>query len=141
MLNARRVIAFCLLLGWLVAIGHVAIEHGSAVERDVHHELIGHDDDHDHHDDGEQEEEDHHHHDLLALAGGPFLKAAEHNALAPVWVPLHSALLERLTVILREAREQPVGLFDFGDSPPDSRASGWLLVVQTALQVRGPSLV
>ena len=99
-------------------------------------EFVGHDDDH--HDGGPEHDGDHHH-DLTAMAAGQFAKAAEHEALAPVWVPLYSALVERLTALLREAEESR-GAFADWHSPPDGRASGWLLVVQTALPVRGPSL-
>ena len=136
MSNARRVIARCLLLGWLFAIGHVATEHGEVVGNSAQVESAGHGNDHH---DGGPEHGGNHHHALTAVDAGQFAKAAEHKALAPVWVPLYSALVERLTAMLREAEESR-SVFDYRHSPPDRRASGWLLVVRTALPVRGPSL-
>ncbi len=91
-----------------------------------------------HHDDAPEHDGDHHH-DLSVMAAGHFAKAAEHKALAPVWVPLYSALVERLTAMSREAEESR-GAFEYQDSSRDEREAGWLHVVQTALPVRGPSL-
>ena len=132
MSNARRVITLCLLLGWLFAIGHVVTEHGAIVTAGVQVEPAG------HHDDGPDHDGDHHH-DLTVMAAGQLAKAAEHKALAPVWVPICSALVERLTAMLREAEESR-GAFEYRDSSRDEREAGWLHVVQTALPVRGPSL-
>ena len=67
------------------------------------------------------------------------MKYAGQIALAPVWVPLCDALAERLTATLREGRE-PRLRPACDHAPPDGRAFGWLLVCQTALPVRGPSL-
>jgi hypothetical protein len=135
--NACRVIAVFLLIGWLFAIGHLVIEHGSLAVGAGHQDEAGHQGGHPH--GGTEHDGDHHHHDLTALASAQFGKAFEQKNLAPVWVPLYRALLDRLAAIPPEANVQP-GRFDSGDSPPDERASGWLLVVHTALQVRGPSL-
>ena len=139
MRHAHRVIAFVILLGWLFATGHVALEHGGVADGGATHAQAADGTDHDHDDDGPAHDGDHHH-DLTALMGGQFAKAADHKTLAPVWVPLCSALMEGPTAMLREANESG-GNFDFGCAPPDARASGWLLVLQTALPVRGPSLV
>ena len=76
----------------------------------------------------------------MALADGQFIKSAEHQALAPLGVPLCGAQIEGLTAMLQEAANSRAN-FDYGGAPPDARASGWLLVLQTALPVRGPSLV
>ncbi len=67
------------------------------------------------------------------------MKSADQKALAPVWVPLFDGLSERVADLLREGRE-PRLLRTREHSPPDERAFGWLLVSQTALRVRGPSL-
>jgi hypothetical protein len=134
-----RIIAVLILLGWLFAAGHVALEHGGRADGGVAHAqaAAGHDDDHD--ESGPAHDGDHHH-DLVGLTGGQFTKTAEQRVLAPVWVPLYGALMEELTTVLREAVTSR-GNFDFGCAPPDARASGWLLVLQTARPVRGPSLV
>ncbi len=38
------------------------------------------------------------------MDGGQWMKAADHQTLAPVWVPLFDALAEQLTDMLREGR-------------------------------------
>ena len=73
------------------------------------------------------------------MDGGQWMKSAEHKTLAPVWVPLFDVLSKQLTGLLREVRE-PRLLRTREHAPPDERAFGWLLVSQTALRVRGPSL-
>ena len=135
MRSQHRILALLTLLGWLFAIGHVALEHGGVAADRLHHALAagGEDDDHDDHD-GQ-----HHHHDFTAMNGGASLKVTERQALAPVWAPLCDALVKRLTAMLREAGE-PRRLAGLEHSPPDERAGGWLLVCRTAQPIRGPSL-
>ena len=127
----HQLIAALTLLAWLGAGVHVAVEHvgegfGMAAHGEHHH-----DDD----DDDAPGDSDHHHHEI----GVAFAKSAEKQLLAPHWIPLLGEVIAQLSSILRSseaARERTL----IGDSPPDERASGWLLVCQTALQVRGPSL-
>jgi hypothetical protein len=138
----HRIFSLLTLLGWLFAAGHVALEHGGVANGSAHHALPGgvDDDDHDDHDDGAPSQDgEHHHHDLSALNAGQWVKSAEQKALAPAWVPLFDVLAARIADILREGREPRV-LRTREHAPPDERAFGWLLVSQTALRVRGPSL-
>ena len=144
MRSFRRVFALLTLLGWFFAAGHVALEHDGVADGRAHHALPGgaDDDDHDDHDDGappQDGEHHHHHHDLSALSAGQWVKSSQQKALAPLWVPLFDVLSKRLADLLREGRE-PRLLRTREHAPPDERAFGWLLVSQTALRVRGPSL-
>ena len=142
MRSLHRIFALLTLLGWLFAAGHVALEHGGVADGGAHHALPGGADDDDHdHDDGAppQDGEHHHHHDLSALNAGRGLKSSQQKVLAPVWVPLFDVLSKPLADLLREGRE-PRLLRTREHAPPDERAFGWLLVSQTALRVRGPSL-
>ena len=133
-----RVLALLTFLGWLFATGHVAFEHrGVVAASGLQHEAGV---EQGHHDDAPEHDGDHHNHDLTAFVSGQFAKTAELKVLAPVWVPLFDALVERLAVTMREV-ENGRGFVEFENSPPDERLSGWLLVVQTALPVRGPSLI
>lgn len=136
----KPLIAFLLLLGWLFATGHVALRHGAVADGGGHHAFVGdgEDDDHDDHD-APSRDLQHHHHDLTVVADGQAARW-ELTVLAPGWLPLYDAFIERLTPALRDPR-QPQLLAGLEHSPPDQRASGWLLVLQTALPVRGPSLV
>ena len=54
-----------------------------------------------------------------------------------------SALLATidLAALVPSTEVRSVSLFRREHPPPDARASGWLFAVQTALPVRGPSLV
>ena len=132
----HRTIAVMLLFGWLFATGHVLAEHGGETGQAGHHEaIVGHADD-DHHD---APADDSHQHDLTATVTQSANLTAQSAAMS-VWVPLCDAFVERLAAMLREAAEPQVGI-GVGDSPPDERSSGWLLVCQTALPVRGPSLI
>ncbi len=133
-----RIFSLLTFLGWLFATGHVAAEHhGMSVAGGVHHEMEG---GADHHDDAPGHDGDHHGHDLMAFAPGHFAKTAELKALAPVWVPLSGAVVERLLAMVRETEDASWSA-DGGPPLADERLSGWLLVVQTALPVRGPSLI
>ena len=133
-----RVLALLTLLGWLFATGHVALRHGGVADGGAHHAMLGGADD-DHDDDAPAQGDEHHHHDLSVMDGGQWMKLAEHKALAPVWVPLIDILAERLAERQQEDCE-PRLLPRSEHAPPDGRAFGWLLVCQTALPVRGPSL-
>lgn len=134
----HRVFALLTFLGWLFATGHVAFEHrGVVAASGLQHEVgVEHDD----HKDAPDHDDDHHEHNLTAAVAGQFAKTAELKVLAPVWVPLADTIVERLLAMMREADNgSEVGGIEM--SPPDERSSGWLLVVQTALPVRGPSLI
>jgi hypothetical protein len=133
-----RIFALLTFLGWLFATGHVAFEHrGMTAAGVLQHEAGV---EQDHHEDAPDHDGDHHEHDLMAFAAGQFAKTTELKALAPVWVPLADTLVERLLAMAREAEDTERSA---EDGPPlaDERLSGWLLVVQTALPVRGPSLI
>ena len=135
----HRIFALLTLLGWLFAAGHVALEHGGVADGGAHHALSGGVDDDDHDADAPQDGEHHHHHDFSAVSVWRWIKTTEHKALAPVWVPIFDVLTQRFADMLREGREPPL-LRTREHAPPDGRASGWLLVCQTAHPVRGPSL-
>ena len=133
-----RVLALLTFLGWLFATGHVALSHGGEALGEVAHTLGGeHDGDHDH---DAPLRGGHHHHDLALVSAGQSAKTVEVKILAPVWMPLLDELAVRLTAMAREAERSDCD-FESSQSPPDERTSGWLLVVQTALPVRGPSLI
>lgn len=135
--TSRYFAAFA-LFGWLFAIAHVAFEHGGVMDGGAAHPHMDGANDAD--DDDGPEHDGHHHHDLTVLTGGQFAKAAEQKAPVPMWMPLRSDLVQRLAAMLRDAHEPPL-LAGLEHSPPDERASGWLLVCRSALPVRGPSLV
>ncbi len=134
----RPLIAALMLLAWLQASAHLALEHGgdgfgSQLANVLH---VG----HAHEPEPAPGDDDHHHHNLGALTRAPFGKSCAQQLLAPLWVPLYDCLLAELAAALREtdaAHQHSTA----GDSPPDQRASGWLLVVRTALPVRGPSSI
>ena len=132
-----RVFAVLTFLGWLFATGHVVFSHGGQADGGAMETAFDH---HDHDDEhGAPDSGDHHHHDLTLVAAGQAGKTVEVKVFAPVWIPLLEDLAAQLRTLARE-EEHSRGTFDFGKSPPDTRMSGWLFVVQTALQVRGPSL-
>ena len=133
----RRLLAVLMLFGWLFAIGHVALEHAGVADGGAHHAFSDGDDDDEH--DAPSHDGDHHDHDFSSLSDAQWMKSAEHKTLVAMWVPLFDALAERLADMLREDRK-PRLLRTREHAPPDERASGWLLVCQTALPVRGPSL-
>lgn len=140
MLSLKRVFSFLTLLCWLFATGHVALEHGGVASGRAHHAVAGGADDDDHDDDAPAPGGAHHHHDLSVIDSAQWMDAKAYQAPAPVWEPLFfDALAEHLAEILRQGREMRV-LPTFEHAPPDERASGWLLVCQTAHPVRGPSL-
>ena len=132
-----RVLAVLTFLGWLFATGHVVLSHGGEANGETMQTLASKHDDH-HHD--APDPAGHHHHDLTLVTAGQSTKTVEVKVLAPIWLPLLDDLAARLTALSRE-EEKSHGDLDSSKSPPDERAAGWLLVVQTALPVRGPSLV
>ncbi len=135
----RSFIALITLLGWLFAFGHVLLEHDEAGGIAVHDAMTeeGHDS---HHHDDDAPVDGEHHHEFAALEGSQWVKAADTQKFAPACVVLCNALVEQMVALLREIRKQSERP-SLEHSPPDERASGWLLVIQTAHPVRGPSLV
>ncbi len=129
----HQLIAALTLLAWLGAGVHVALEHGGE-GFGLYSDESAHGEPH-HDDDGDS---DHHHHDLGAVTSEVAAKSAEKQILAPQWVPLLGQFVAHLASMLHGTAQERTLI---ADSPPDERASGWLLVCQTALQVRGPSLV
>ena len=134
----RQLAAAFLLFAWFFAGAHLALEHGGVADGGAQHALSGDDDDHD--GDAPGHDGEHHQHELTTFNTAQWMKAGEHQALVPVWVALYSVLWERIEATLREARE-PRFIAAREHSPPDARASGWLLVCRSALPVRGPSLL
>jgi hypothetical protein len=136
----RQLIAVFVLLAWLGASVHVALDHGGESFHASHacgdHD---HQHDHDHHHAPAQEGGGDHHHDLRVATPAQFAKLAEKQALLPQWVPLYDRLAAELAALLRGTEALHEHSM-FGESPPDTRMSGWLFVVQTARPVRGPSL-
>lgn len=120
-----------MLFAWLFAGAHLALEHGGDLL--VCHGESSHHDDHD-----SAPADAHHHHDLGAIRAGKAITAQKHFA-ALLSTPLCEQLCAQFTALLYRAAA-PQEPSTFGDSPPDERASGWLLVSHTALPVRGPSL-
>ncbi len=125
-----------MLFAWVVVGAHLSITHGGELFGS-HFDAASHDGHDD--DDGPAPADGHHHHDLGAVTSAQVAKSVEQQIPAPLWTPLYDQLVAQLAVVLREmeaARERS----PIGDSPPDERASGWLLDCHTALPVRGPSL-
>jgi hypothetical protein len=131
----RHCLAALVLSFWLLAVGHVALEHCAAMNgacavacapgEESHHS-------------DESDREDRHHHHFVAWAV-QLVKVVDGKALTPVWMPLDDSLAERLTALLREMNAAGETRNSW-ESPPDERAAGWLLVCRTAQPVRGPSL-
>lgn len=131
----RTFLAALMLFAWLFAGAHMALEHGGGWSVCDDASSL-----HDGHDDHDSPPADgHHHHDLGAVLAGKAITAQESQFAMQPWTPLASQLLAQFTALLRHA-EVPHAPSNFGKSPPDERASGWLLVSHTALPVRGPSL-
>jgi hypothetical protein len=132
----HRHIAALMLFAWLFAGAHLALEHGG-VAFCAHLEEAMHGAQHHEHGSGAGDES--HHHDFVAMTAAQFAKSAGKQLQAPQWVPIFERLVAELAASLRRAdvlHERSI----VGDSPPDSRKSGWLFVVQSARPVRGPSL-
>lgn len=124
-----------MIVAWLSAGAHMAQEHGG--NWSVCDEVSSHPDGHDDHD--SVPENGHHHHDPGTVRAGKVIAAQDMRFAAPLHTPFTDQLLAQFTALLRHA-EAPHATSTFGKSPPDERASGWLLVSHTALPVRGPSL-
>lgn len=132
----RQLIAALVVLAWLCAGAHVALEHGGKVFGS-HFDAAEHGEHH--HGDAPAPGDNEHHHELGVITVAQFAKTSAQQLLAPQWVPIYDRLLAELAA-LRRGVDVPHEHSVVGDSPPDTRMSGWLFVVQTALQVRGPSL-
>jgi hypothetical protein len=135
-----------MLLAWLLAGAHVALEHGGkvAVAHAGHgdefdsHDAHDHGHGHHHDDDGEPVDDPEHHHELGAAVPWHSAKSWGQQLVALQWIPIYNRLIAALSEVDRGIEAVHVHSV-FGDSPPDTRLSGWLFVAQTALQVRGPS--
>ena len=132
---ARQYLAALVLSVWLLALGHVALEHcaamngGCVVACQSHTEGCH---------EGTPEGEEHHHHHLTAFATSPLAKLLDLK-MPLLWRSFDQMLAERLAEILRTSVAPNAALASW-ESPPDERAAGWLFVCQTARPVRGPSL-
>jgi hypothetical protein len=134
----RHIFAMLLLLAWLSAGVHLAIEHGG-VPFCAHFEETMHGAQH--HDHGsEPAEACDNHHDFGAITAAKLAKVLTKQLLATQSNRLCDCLLAELAAAL-DRNNAEILRSTVGDSPPDERASGWLLVVQTALPVRGPSFI
>ena len=134
----RPFLAALMLIAWLLTSSHIVLEHGG--DWWGCHAEAGHDGGHHHHhEDSDLPGEPHHHHDLGVVLFG---KAVAVHQAAPApspWTPLVAFTGGQFTPTLRIA-PVPLGWTTIGDSPPDARSSGWLLVAHTARPVRGPAL-
>jgi hypothetical protein len=131
--SSRSLLAALVLSVWVLALGHVALEHCAAMSGGCAVACApsaG----HDHHD--EHGSDGHHH--FTPLASSPFAKVVDVK-LPVAWMAGAPSLGERLLEALRASAE-PRGLAGSWESPPDERTTGWLLVCRTARPVRGPSL-
>jgi hypothetical protein len=132
----QRFIAVLVLLSWIFAIGHVLLEHHGLPQGHAHHaahewtgECPGHDD----HQDGADD-----HRDLTAAAARFSLGHPSQQALTAI---LLSTPLLHLAIGAADVTQAAAAVHvDRRGSPPDFRATGWLLLARTALPVRGPSL-
>lgn len=132
----RQVIAALMLVFWISASAHLALEHGGAT---FGVQLAGLSHDHsDGHHHGETDEE-HHHHNLGAVTHAQIKKGNERPLLIPAWQPIAELFLDQLRLAAGESARLPIFGSD-GRAELDHRWSGWLLVARTALPVRGPSL-
>jgi hypothetical protein len=136
----RPLLAALMLIAWVLTSSHIVLEHGGGWWGC--HAEAGHDGGHHHHhhEDSDLPGEPHHHHDLGVVLLG---KAVAVHKAAPApspWTPLVAFTGGQFTPTLRIA-PVPLGWTTIGDSPPDARSSGWLLVAHTARPVRGPAPV
>lgn len=125
----RPLLAALMLVAWFVTGAHMVLEHGGDWHGAAAHEKPA--DDH--------SESDHaHHHDLATVLLGKGLAVPTLAAL-----PSPELSLAAVFSVAGVGPELPVPLAArgiIGDSPPDARAAGWLLVAHTARPVRGPAL-
>jgi hypothetical protein len=133
---ARQSLAAFVLSVWLLAVGHVAMEHCAAMNGGCVVACHAHTDG-GHHGEPEGEGDGHHHH-FTTFASSPFAKDLDFRMPA-LWSSSDRALTECLLEILRVSAE-PSAMLASWESPPDERAAGWLLDCHTARPVRGPSL-
>ena len=132
----RPLLAVLMLLAWFVTSTHIVLEHGGDWWG-CHAEAAldgGH-----HDEDSELPGEPHHHHDLGVVLLGKALAAQKVDSASSGWTPLAALIFGQFTPVLRAA-SVPLGWAAIGDSPPDARSSGWLLIARTARPVRGPAL-
>jgi hypothetical protein len=132
----RQLVAALMVLAWLCASAHVVLEHGG----DGFGPHIGealHGGDHDH--DAPADDDDADHHDFGSTMAR-VSKSGEKECFLPKWVLLYEQIVATVALCLSESHEAHESAFR-GDAPPDTREFGWLLAVQTARPVRGPSLV
>ena len=133
----RPLLAALMLLAWLMTSGHMVLEHGGEW-RGGHAEVAcagGH-----HDGDSERPGEPHHHHDLGVVLLGKAVAVQKVTPVPSAWTPLAVLIYGRLTPAALPAPALP-GRTVIGDSPPDARSSGWLLIAHTARPVRGPAVV
>jgi hypothetical protein len=128
----RSIIAVLVLLAWLGAGVHMALEHGGILHGAEMGEAMH------THEEAPAEEGHHHHHDFDAQTAARLAKSLDEQFPAPQWQALDQFLAEFTAGWRRVAPmlERP-GVWS---APPDERAVGWLLVCRTAHPVRGPSL-
>lgn len=119
-----------MLVAWFVTGAHMLLEHGGDWHGAAAHEEPA--DDH--------SDSDHaHHHDLATVLLGRGMTVQKLDAVsAPELAPV---VVLSVAVFKPELPEPVVARGIVGDSPPDARAAGWLLVLHTARPVRGPSFV
>ena len=126
-----------MVLAWLFAGAHIAVEHGGdGIISHLSEAFHGH---HHHDEEPVPAEDGHHHHDFGTEIVSQISKSSGQQVAAAAWISLYEGLKAELAALLHESdvcAEHSV----VGDSPPDTRRSGWLFVVQTARPVRGPSL-
>jgi hypothetical protein len=134
--GSRKLLAALLLLAWLGAGLHLALEHGGAFfVTHLNHEAHCADP---HECGGLPGEPDHHHHHLTAATAARCAPAIEHIVKVRFWQPLDETLRAAFALLLRDI--EPGNLSRAGwDAPPDPRAAGWLFAVRTAFPVRAPA--
>jgi hypothetical protein len=131
--SARPFLAALVLSLWVLALGHVALEHCAAMNGGCAVVCVP-PSGHDHHD----EHGDDAHHHFSVLTSSPLAKVLDLKM--PVsWTVGDWALADCLLEGWRDS-EEPRGIGGSWESPPDERTTGWLLVCHTARPARGPSL-
>jgi len=133
----RPLLAALMLIAWVLTSSHIVLEHGG--DWWGCHAEAGHDGGHHHHEDSDLPGEPHHHHDLGVVLLGKTVAVHKAAPAPSPWTPLVAFTGGQFTPTLRIA-PVPLGWTTIGDSPPDARSSGWLLVAHTARPVRGPAL-